>query len=1411
MKTKPLPLIEKAAMYCFSMLLLLFYSFGAQAQSPMPDVMVTDDLPGLQVQLSGSKSIDVHDDVIYVVWNDNRNGEADNIYFSKSTDGGLSFTPNTCVYYDEDFSHLWPSVAVNDEGTIFVVWSAPMMTETYPTIWFSRSTDGGQTFDDPLELSSGASAEVFHSLATYGNDVYIFTTGITLDGDDMLADYFFLRSVDGGESFLPAIQVNDQPDVGEEVSIDNTTSMVVDQHGHIYLAWNDGRRAGGNGDIYFAKSTDGGENFGANVRVNAAGSAIEDFEIWRPAVAADGHGNVYVAFAVENTDNDIDEAYLARSADGGASFQPEIAIEGFLSHVNYFDLMAASNGTLAIGLNAYHSPEGWGTWLITYNPDNDAFSAPLALSDVFNHDHRGVQLYYDEEGFAYAVWIDRRYYDDRRLFFARTAEFASAAINPDVFEFEDMFDWFETITEDEIETTITWNDASGVERVYIVIEFKDNGVPVQEVIDLEYRIENDDGVTAQLFMWASLDKGLRDLTKGNSFTMNGYVRFNAGQNAPFSFILLNHPLLAEVYVYDPSTGQGIHEAAVYVQEMDETFMTYHGETMIEFPEPGDYHLNITAQGYLPVVDYKITIVEGVFDHLFDIELMPDDTPPHCDPFELPVFENFSDVAPPDLPECWYANVSLGGGVQTVSHPHYSAPASLLMMKAPEDEPYFISPPLDADLGDVRLTFHARTPFLGFGTPTLEIGTMGDPYDTNTFNYIAHVVVPQSPYQEFSVVFAGYEGDHQHIAFRLSDNFGEQDIDISIDDILIIENLFTLDLLAHPAEGGTVSGGGDYIAGSQVTVSASPNQGFEFQNWRKDGYIIEDVPVFDYTMPAENHTLVAHFIPEGTQTYNLTLEANNPEWGTVTGAGSFVAGETVTVRAIPSAGYVFDHWSDSNGLHETDNPYQFPMPAGDLHLTANFREAVSATINPDTWVFQDFDDFEEGVVTTITWNDAQQVTRVYVVVEDFQYDFYYDVDDIDGITAQLSMYPPAKSLSRNSLFIHGFVEFDVGDPSPITFEFTDPTYYAEVRIREDLYGVGIPNAEIYVQELDITVYTDHNGYAEFRAPAGTYTLDVSAYGFEPLSNQEIELDFDEDYFQFEMTRLDGMFLEVLSSNPAQDDVNVSVFANISIEFDRPIQEGIFGSGFWDIHFEDEYGQFLGFHAVYISDGNILNIDLHHPLEYNTIYYLKIPFYAVADANSPVIFMENNFQLTFRTASDLYPIPLFEDFSGVMPPDLPFGWHKNLNLGGEVATTDMFYYSEPYSLVMMKGPNDEPYFVSPALDANLGDLRVSFFAKTTYQAYGAPTLEIGTMSDPYNTATFHYINHVTVPQDGYHELMVSLHSYEGNHAHIAFRLSNYISNQDVDISIDNILIEEAFFALNLQYNRRRPTRCLLRQDG
>ncbi len=69
----------------------------------------------------------------------------------------------------------------------------------------------------------------------------------------------------------------------------------------------------------------------------------------------------------------------------------------------------------------------------------------------------------------------------------------------------------------------------------------------------------------------------------------------------------------------------------------------------------------------------------------------------------------------------------------------------------------------------------------------------------------------------------------------------------------------LSLLAEPAEGGIVSGEGQYEEGTQVFISATPSQNYIFVHWTDENEnIINTSDFFSYTIPASDITFTAHF-------------------------------------------------------------------------------------------------------------------------------------------------------------------------------------------------------------------------------------------------------------------------------------------------------------------------------------------------------------------------------------------------------------------------------------------------------------------------------------------------------------------------------------------------------------------------
>ena len=147
------------------------------------------------------------------------------------------------------------------------------------------------------------------------------------------------------------------------------------------------------------------------------------------------------------------------------------------------------------------------------------------------------------------------------------------------------------------------------------------------------------------------------------------------------------------------------------------------------------------------------------------------------------------------------------------------------------------------------------------------------------------------------------------------------------------NSYEVKATANPSEGGTVTGADTYNHGSQVTLKATANTGYEFVNWTtKGGTEVYTDATYTFTAK-EAIELVANF---QLNSYEIKATANPSEGGTVTGAGTYTHGTEVTLTATADFDYEFVNWTVGGEVVSTDNPYVFTA-SEDLDLVANFAE------------------------------------------------------------------------------------------------------------------------------------------------------------------------------------------------------------------------------------------------------------------------------------------------------------------------------------------------------------------------------------------------------------------------------------------------------------------------------------------
>ena len=144
------------------------------------------------------------------------------------------------------------------------------------------------------------------------------------------------------------------------------------------------------------------------------------------------------------------------------------------------------------------------------------------------------------------------------------------------------------------------------------------------------------------------------------------------------------------------------------------------------------------------------------------------------------------------------------------------------------------------------------------------------------------------------------------------------------------NVYTINVSANPAEGGTVTGNSTYQYGQNGTVTAISNEGYNFINWTENGNEVSIDAQYTFVVTG-NRTLVAQF---QAQSYTISTSANPVNGGTIAGAGNYNYGQSCTLSATAANGYTFTNWTENGSQLSTNANYTFTV-TGNRTLVANF--------------------------------------------------------------------------------------------------------------------------------------------------------------------------------------------------------------------------------------------------------------------------------------------------------------------------------------------------------------------------------------------------------------------------------------------------------------------------------------------
>lgn len=396
-------------------LLFVFVFLGAyDSQSQWwPEVRVTNDPNASTTSLK--RCVASSKDTVHVAWYDDNDGVNAVIHYARSTDAGLNWE-DEILLTDGTYNAIEPSIQVSGLS-VHLVWLGYAYQSYDFGIFYMRSSDGGNTWNDAVQLTNYSGIKWYPEIAVSGNLVHI----VWYDQCNDEWEVFYMRSADNGTTWDEKTRLTKQPAHSVFTSIASAGPVV-------HIAWYDERD--GNREIYYKRSADAGLSWSEDTRLTYTDS-MSRF----PEIAVSGP---FVQIVYQDNSNGNYEIYSIRSTDEGltwgektqltyeavSSEHPSIAMCGPVTHVVWQDLRS---GVYQIYYKS--STDGgitWGEEERLMNTLYNAYYPSLAFSGEWLH-----AVWYDERDGNYEVYCKNKYLESMLL--------SQFSISPETLNFDTAY------------------------------------------------------------------------------------------------------------------------------------------------------------------------------------------------------------------------------------------------------------------------------------------------------------------------------------------------------------------------------------------------------------------------------------------------------------------------------------------------------------------------------------------------------------------------------------------------------------------------------------------------------------------------------------------------------------------------------------------------------------------------------------------------------------------------------------------------------------------------------------------------------------------------------------------------------------------------------------------------------------
>ncbi len=248
-----------------------------------------------------------------------------------STTGGITWdeptialmTMDSTIFEDKELIACDRAPDSPYQGNLYISWTRFIYEPDFLTdCYVIRSTDGNQTWEDPIRISDAPYLQ--WSVPVVGSGGVVYVAWVSYYFNTIMLD----RSFDGGQTWNDDIELTSvstaQTEINGGITVFSYPAMDADitgsqYNGNLYVAYMDW--AGHDFDIYFRKSTDQGETWSEPERINDddLGNGADQFHPW---TYVDENGTITVMFYDRRNDPDnlLYDVYITQSFDGGETW-----------------------------------------------------------------------------------------------------------------------------------------------------------------------------------------------------------------------------------------------------------------------------------------------------------------------------------------------------------------------------------------------------------------------------------------------------------------------------------------------------------------------------------------------------------------------------------------------------------------------------------------------------------------------------------------------------------------------------------------------------------------------------------------------------------------------------------------------------------------------------------------------------------------------------------------------------------------------------------------------------------------------------------------------------------------------------------------------------------------------------------